>query len=138
MPNYTLHYFNGRGRAEILRMMMAMAGVKYMDKRYEFSDWDRCRNGKEHVSLYFLVGIIVIVIILQILRSIISFPSLFNVLLRLENVISFALLMKVFILELLLFVELFEALITMSQIKIKKFEDLLGNWIFNTTKFSAI
>ena len=47
MPNYTLHYFNGRGRAEILRMMMAMAGVKYMDKRYEFSDWDRCRNGKE-------------------------------------------------------------------------------------------
>ena len=46
MPNYTLHYFNGRGRAEILRMMMAMAGVKYMDKRYEFSDWDRCRNGK--------------------------------------------------------------------------------------------
>ena len=49
MPNYTLHYFNGRGRAEILRMMMAMAGVKYMDKRYEFSDWDRCRNGKELV-----------------------------------------------------------------------------------------
>merc|ERR1712142_946467 len=44
MPNYTLHYFNGRGRAEILRMMMAMAGVKFMDKRYEFSDWDRCRN----------------------------------------------------------------------------------------------
>merc|ERR1712142_1121752 len=44
MPNYTLHYFNGRGRAEILRMMMNMAGVKFMDKRYEFSDWDRCRN----------------------------------------------------------------------------------------------
>ena len=47
MPNYTLHYFNGRGRAEIMRMMFHMAGVKYMDKRYEFSDWDRCRNGKE-------------------------------------------------------------------------------------------
>merc|ERR1711942_626993 len=44
MPNYTLHYFNGRGRAEILRMMMSMAGCKYNDKRYEFSDWDRCRN----------------------------------------------------------------------------------------------
>ena len=55
MPNYTLHYFNGRGRAEILRMMMAMAGVKYMDKRYEFSDWDRCRNGKKplFVNHYF-------------------------------------------------------------------------------------
>ena len=46
MPNYTLHYFNGRGRAEILRMMMAAAGVPYTDKRYEFSDWERHRNGK--------------------------------------------------------------------------------------------
>ena len=59
MPNYTLHYFNGRGRAEILRMMMAMAGVKYMDKRYEFSDWDRCRNGKklseQYLYKYFFV-----------------------------------------------------------------------------------
>nr|QVQ68769.1 S-crystallin [Doryteuthis pealeii] len=44
MPNYTLHYFNGRGRAEICRMMFHMAGVQYMDKRYEFSDWERCRN----------------------------------------------------------------------------------------------
>ncbi|CAE1252184.1 HPGDS [Acanthosepion pharaonis] len=44
MPNYTLHYFNGRGRAEIIRMMFNMAGVPYNDKRYEFSEWDRCRN----------------------------------------------------------------------------------------------
>ena len=53
MPNYTLHYFNGRGRAEIMRMMFHMAGVKYMDKRYEFSDWDRCRNGKELLLRFF-------------------------------------------------------------------------------------
>ena len=62
MPNYTLHYFNGRGRAEILRMMMAMAGIKYMDKRYEFSDWDRCRNGKElsavcSLSIFILIQV---------------------------------------------------------------------------------
>merc|ERR1712142_300757 len=44
MPNYTLHYFNGRGRAEILRMMMNMAGQKFMDKRIEFNEWDRIRN----------------------------------------------------------------------------------------------
>lgn len=52
MPNYTLHYFNGRGRAEVIRMMFHMAGVKYMDKRYEFSDWDRCRNGKNIFFYY--------------------------------------------------------------------------------------
>merc|ERR1712142_113903 len=44
MPNYTLHYFNGRGRAEILRMMMNMAGMKFMDRRIEFNEWDKIRN----------------------------------------------------------------------------------------------
>nr|AAA97544.1 S-crystallin [Doryteuthis opalescens] len=44
MPNYTLYYFNGRGRAEILRMMMAAAGVKYMDKRFDFNEWDKYRK----------------------------------------------------------------------------------------------
>ena len=46
MPNYTLYYFNGRGRAEILRMMFAAANVKYNDKRFEFNEWDKYRNGK--------------------------------------------------------------------------------------------
>nr|AAA97547.1 S-crystallin [Doryteuthis opalescens] len=44
MPNYTLYYFNGRGRAEILRMMFAAANVKYMDKRFEFNEWDKYRK----------------------------------------------------------------------------------------------
>nr|AAB01057.1 S-crystallin [Doryteuthis opalescens] len=44
MPNYTLYYFNGRGRAEILRMMFAAAAVKYMDKRFEFNEWDKYRK----------------------------------------------------------------------------------------------
>ena len=52
MPNYTLYYFNGRGRAEILRMMFAAANVKYMDKRFEFNEWDKYRKGK--ISLIFL------------------------------------------------------------------------------------
>ena len=47
MPNYTLYYFNGRGRAEILRMLFAAAAVKYMDKRFDFNEWDKYRNGKE-------------------------------------------------------------------------------------------
>lgn len=46
MPSYTLYYFNGRGRAEICRMLFAAAGVKYMDKRFEFSEWERYRKGK--------------------------------------------------------------------------------------------
>nr|BAR90788.1 S-crystallin 6 [Idiosepius paradoxus] len=44
MPNYTLYYFNGRGRAEICRMMFAAAGVQYTDKRFEFNEWDRYRK----------------------------------------------------------------------------------------------
>ena len=47
MPSYTLYYFNGRGRAEILRMMFAAANVKYMDKRFEFNEWDKYRKGKD-------------------------------------------------------------------------------------------
>ena len=46
MPNYTLYYFNGRGRAEICRMLMEAAGVSYVDKRLEFSEWNDYRNGK--------------------------------------------------------------------------------------------
>ena len=45
MPNYTLYYFNGRGRAEILRMLFAAAAVKYMDKRFDFNEWDKYRKG---------------------------------------------------------------------------------------------
>lgn len=54
MPNYTLYYFNGRGRAEILRMMFAAAGVPFVDKRFEFSEWDRYRNGKIFFYNYIL------------------------------------------------------------------------------------
>ena len=52
MPNYTLYYFNGRGRAEILRMMFAAAGVKYMDKRFEFNEWDKYRKGMYSVFVF--------------------------------------------------------------------------------------
>nr|AAA97551.1 S-crystallin [Doryteuthis opalescens] len=44
MPNYTLYYFNGRGRAEICRMLMSAASVPYTDKRFEFNEWDKYRN----------------------------------------------------------------------------------------------
>ncbi|CAF1581110.1 unnamed protein product [Adineta steineri] len=39
MPSYKLTYFNGRGRAEVSRLIFAAAGQKYEDVRYEFDQW---------------------------------------------------------------------------------------------------
>lgn len=39
MPKYTLHYFPGRARAEIARLIFAVAGVEYEDHRIEKADW---------------------------------------------------------------------------------------------------
>ncbi|CAD5114941.1 DgyrCDS3972 [Dimorphilus gyrociliatus] len=39
MPKYTLHYFDGRGRGEGIRLLFKIAGKEFEDKRYTFSDW---------------------------------------------------------------------------------------------------
>jgi glutathione S-transferase len=39
MSTYKLYYFNGRGRAEIARLIFAAAGQKYEDIRWEHSEW---------------------------------------------------------------------------------------------------
>jgi glutathione S-transferase len=39
MSNYKLTYFNGRGRAEIVRLIFAAGGVKYEDVRIEKANW---------------------------------------------------------------------------------------------------
>lgn len=44
MVNYKLYYFNGRGRAEISRLILAAAGVKYDDVRID--DWPKTKAGK--------------------------------------------------------------------------------------------
>lgn len=41
MVNFTLHYFNGRGRAEISRLIFAHAGVAFNDNRIE--DWPKTK-----------------------------------------------------------------------------------------------
>ena len=43
MVNYTLNYFNGRGRAEISRLILAAVGVDYNDVRIE--DWPKGKEG---------------------------------------------------------------------------------------------
>lgn len=44
MTSYTLYYFNGRGRAEICRMLFALSGVEYDDSRITFTDWKNFRS----------------------------------------------------------------------------------------------
>ncbi|XP_036359020.1 S-crystallin 3-like [Octopus sinensis] len=44
MPTYNLFYFNGRGRAEICRILFAAAGVHYTDRRIKISEWNRFKN----------------------------------------------------------------------------------------------
>jgi glutathione S-transferase len=39
MSTYKLYYFNGRGRAEVSRLIFAAAGQKYEDIRWEHSEW---------------------------------------------------------------------------------------------------
>ncbi|XP_071954238.1 glutathione S-transferase 1-like [Antedon mediterranea] len=39
MSEYTLVYFNGRGRAETARILFEVAGVKYVDKRIPRENW---------------------------------------------------------------------------------------------------
>ena len=39
MPTYKLHYFNGRGRAEVSRLVFVAAGQKFEDNRVEREQW---------------------------------------------------------------------------------------------------
>ncbi|CAF5025734.1 unnamed protein product, partial [Rotaria sp. Silwood1] len=39
MVTYKLYYFNGRGRAEVARLIFAAANQKYEDIRYERDEW---------------------------------------------------------------------------------------------------
>ncbi|XP_074646001.1 uncharacterized protein LOC141902255 [Tubulanus polymorphus] len=45
MPKYTLKYFDGRGRAEVSRLLFAQAGVEYEDVRYTFEEWPAVKPG---------------------------------------------------------------------------------------------
>ena len=42
MPSYTLNYFNGRGRAELTRLIFAAAGASFTDNR--IGDWPATKN----------------------------------------------------------------------------------------------
>ena len=46
MPHYMLRYFDGRGRAEHIRMLFALAGVKFEDCRVSDEEWTTLKPGK--------------------------------------------------------------------------------------------
>jgi len=50
-PSLTLHYFNGKGRGETSRMLMAHAGIAYKDQRYEFKDWAAVKSSMPFARL---------------------------------------------------------------------------------------
>jgi len=54
MP-YKLTYFNGRGRAELSRLIFAQAGVEYEDVRIERADWLQLKPSQS----YLLHGILI-------------------------------------------------------------------------------
>lgn len=45
MPNYKLTYFDGRGRAEVVRMLFTAGGITFTDERVK--NWP---TGKEGVD----------------------------------------------------------------------------------------
>jgi len=44
MGKLKLTYFNGKGRAEAARLILAQAGVDYEDERIEFEDWPELKS----------------------------------------------------------------------------------------------
>ena len=46
MTNYKLTYFAIRGRAEVARYILAVAGVDYVDERIKEEDWKAIKPSK--------------------------------------------------------------------------------------------
>ncbi|XP_064652650.1 glutathione S-transferase-like [Lineus longissimus] len=55
MPKYTLQYFDGRGRAEVSRLIFAAAGVAFEDQRIDGEDWPKIKSTTPFGSLPVLV-----------------------------------------------------------------------------------
>lgn len=45
MSKYELIYFNGRGRAEVARLLFAENGADYTDNRLESDEWKKYKPG---------------------------------------------------------------------------------------------
>ena len=50
MPQYRLHYFNIRGRAEVARYIMAVGDIEYEDVRFTFEQWPELKKSKSDIT----------------------------------------------------------------------------------------
>ena len=46
MPNYKLMYFDSKGRAEVIRMALTVAGQEFEDKRFAREEWQTVKPSK--------------------------------------------------------------------------------------------
>ena len=46
-PNVQLLYFDGRGRGEIIRIILTYGGVEFEDKRVSFEEWPQVKPSKK-------------------------------------------------------------------------------------------
>ena len=46
MPQYKLYYFPIKGRAEIIRLLFAQAGVEFEDIQVPFSEWKETKSSE--------------------------------------------------------------------------------------------
>lgn len=51
-PKIKLYYFDMRGRAEVLRLIMAQAQIKYEDIRFTREDWPKYKPSEYSVPRY--------------------------------------------------------------------------------------
>lgn len=50
-----LHYFNARGRGELIRLLRAQGGVEYVDDRVEFEKWPELQPSKYLTKISYLM-----------------------------------------------------------------------------------
>ena len=72
MSSYKLTYFNARGKAEIIRLIFAQAGVEYEDIRIGGNEWREQLKQSKKLEISFITsmyGLCLMIIILQCLTS---------------------------------------------------------------------
>lgn len=55
MASYRLHYFDVRGRGEIVRMLFKLAQVEFEDIRVTQGEWTDVKHGKFVVVVFLLI-----------------------------------------------------------------------------------
>ena len=73
MPSYRLTYFNVRARGETARLLFALKGQEFVDRRVEQADWPALKPGMAFILLY-KIYLHIIYIIINIYMCFCIFP----------------------------------------------------------------